>query len=102
MTLKDQITADEDIFFNDDDFAETIVFNGESILAVETVASEHETGLPGFIVPMFTVLISASDVSRPKAGDAVTFRGGSYIVGSFPRSEGGMWKVDLLKDTVQV
>lgn len=102
MTLKSQIIVDESVFFDADDFAEAAVYNGESILVIETVASEKNTGIPGFTVPMFTVLLSSADVSRPKAGDTVTFRGSTFNVGSFPESEGGMWKVDLLKDTVQI
>jgi len=102
LTLKQQIAADKEIFFNEDDFAEAIVYNGESFLAVETVATDQNTGFPGFVVPVFTVLISSQDVSRPKAGDVVTFRGKVYKVGANPVSHGPVWSVDLVEKTIQV
>ena len=102
MTLKAQITADEGIFFNSDDFAEAIVYNGGEVLAIETTATDRNTGRPGFVVPVFTIMISANDVTRPEAGDPVTFRGRKYKVGENPFSDGGIWVVDLVEKTLQV
>lgn len=96
MTFKEQIAADlENIFFNQDEFAESAVYAGVSVPVIETSLAEMNTSVPGFTLPMFSILVSAADVPRPKAGDAVTFRGVSCVVGPYPRSEGGLWQVDL-------
>jgi hypothetical protein len=102
MTLKEQMAADLPLFFNTDEFAESAVYKGVAIDVVEDETGERSTGSPGFVVPLFTILVKASDVSRPKAGDSVTFRGVSCKAGPFPRSQGGVWVVDLVQDTVQV
>ena len=102
MTFKTQITTDTPLFFNEDEFAESAIYAGTAITVVEADTGERQTGQPGFITPMFTIYLKASDVARPKAGDAVIFRGMSCRVGPWPISEGGVWKVDLIQHTVQV
>jgi hypothetical protein len=102
MTFDDQITADLDVIFNTDEFAETITYNGATISAVEGEVTERNTGKPGFSTTVASIFIQASDVTRPKAGDTVTFRSQRYKVAPFPKSEGGAWFVELIQDTVQV
>ena len=102
MTLKDQITADKPIFQNIEEFGESAVYNGGDIVVIETEASELKTGTPGHIVPVFTILVHRDDVSRPEAGDAVTFRGNKYLVGDDSTSSGPWWVVDLIEKTIQV
>ena len=101
MTFKEQLATDMDVFFNPDEFGEAAVYNGVDITVVEADASERSSGIPGFVTPVFAVYVKASDVARPKAGDAVTFRGVSCRVASYPQSEGGMWLVELIQETVQ-
>lgn len=100
-TFAAQIAADMAVFFNDDEFAEAATYKGTEILVVEAEVGERDTGLPGFTAPLFAVFVKASDVARPKAGDAVTFRGVTCTVAPFPTSEGGIWRVELMQQTVQ-
>lgn len=100
-TFTDQIAADMAVFFNADEFAEAATYQGSEILVVEAEVGERDTGVPGFTVPLYAIFVKASDVARPKAGDAVTFRGVSCTVAPYPKSEGGIWRVELLKETVQ-
>ena len=102
MTLKDQIAADKSIFQNTDEFGESAVYNGVPIVVIETGSSEFKTGSPGYVLPVFTVLVHSDDVTRPEAGDAVTFRGRQYSVGEDPGSSGHWWVVDLIGKTIQV
>lgn len=89
------------IFFNTAEFAESATYNGRAITVIETEATERLTGLPGFAIATHALLIRASEVERPKAGDTVIFRGSQFSVGPYPVSESGVWRIDLLKETVQ-
>jgi hypothetical protein len=101
MTFATQIAADMAVIFNTDEFGETATYAGVEITVVEAETAERNTGLPGFVVPLFSIYVKASDVERPKAGDAVTFRGVTCRVGQFPISDGGVWLVDLERMAVQ-
>lgn len=100
MTLKDQIDLDEPIFYDSEEFAEEAVYNGTPILVVEAETGERVTGEPGFVAPLFTVLVKSSDVTRPKGGDTVVFRGVTCTVGDYPTAEGNDWRVELERLTV--
>jgi hypothetical protein len=101
VTFQTQIAADMAVFFNTDEFAEAATYGTTEITVVEAEVGERDTGVPGFTVPLYAIFVKASDVARPKAGDAVTFRGVSCTVAPYPTSEGGIWRVELLKETVQ-
>jgi hypothetical protein len=101
MTFATQIAADMAVFFNADEFAEAATYGTIEITVVEAEVGERDTGAPGFTVPLYAIFLKAADVARPKAGDAVTFRGVSCTVAPYPTSEGGIWRVELLKETVQ-
>ncbi len=100
-TFREQMDSDMAVFFNPDEFGEAATYNGKAITVVEAEAGERTTGTPGFVTPMFSVYVQASDVARPKAGDSVTFRGVSCRVAPYPQSEGGVWLLELVQETVQ-
>jgi hypothetical protein len=102
MTLAEQMAADITTVFNTEEFGEAAVYNGTPIVVVEAEAAERNSGTPGFAVPLFAIYVKASDVPRPVGGDVVTFRGFRCTATQFPTSEGGgIWRVELLKDTIQ-
>lgn len=101
MTFKTQTEGEISVFFNTDELAEIATYEGVEINVVESEVSERNTGVPGFTIPVYSVFVQESDVSHPKAGDAVTFRGVSCTVGPYPQSESGIWLIDLFKDTIQ-
>lgn len=100
MNLSDALSYSHQVLF-DGEVAETATYNGIEINVVELVTSEHNTNIPGFTIPVYSVLVKSSDVSRPKGGDTVVFRGKRCTVGQFPRSEGDVWQIDLHQDTIQ-
>jgi hypothetical protein len=102
MTFKTQAIADLSVIFNADEFAETATYKGVDVLVIEAEATGYDTGPPGFITPLYSVYVSDQEVAQPKAGDVVVYRNVRCRVGQFPRSEGGVWLIDLIKDTVQV
>lgn len=101
--FKDMLTEDlENVFFNNDEFAEAATYAGVTIQVIEAEIGEQNTSLPGFSLPRFSVLVNAADVPQPKSGDQVTFRGVSCVVGPFPRSLGDVWQVDLLTKAMRI
>ena len=95
MTLKDQIALDAAVFYNDDEFSEPAVYNGTPIAVVEAETGERVSGEPGFVAPLFAVLVKASDVARPKGGDTVVFRGVTCTAAQHPTAQGEDWRVEL-------
>jgi hypothetical protein len=101
------ITEDLEAFFDADEFGESVAYNGVDVDVVEHISgaadgSFERTGAPGFVVPRFVVVVNLGSTVA-KEGDAVTFRGKKYHVGDDPKHEGnGLWRVDLIKKTVQV
>jgi hypothetical protein len=77
MTFKEQIAADADVFFNENEFAEPITYNGVSMLAIPEVGenpangnlytSEGQTARARFLVP-------AKDVPDPKPQDKIVHK----------------------------
>ncbi len=100
-TFAEQLAADFDVFFNDEEFAESATYNGAAVKVVEAQTSERVTGDPGFATPQFSIYVKAADVPRPKGGDTVTFRGVACRVMQYSSAHGGVWLVDLVKDAVQ-
>lgn len=100
---------DTEDFFDVNEFAETATYKGAPVFAVEVVGGERqrivESGLkssPGLVYPVFVVVLNLGS-ARPKSGDAVVFRGNQYHIGGGPVSEGGgLWRVDLIKNSIQV
>jgi hypothetical protein len=98
MTLKNQIQADEDVFYDDDDFAETVMYNTQSssdqILALVNRGEnlKHETNKAKITS---TVWVKRSDITQPTYKDTVVFDSYTWIVEKI--DSGGLidWKVSL-------
>jgi hypothetical protein len=100
--FKSTIAADVDIFYNEDEFAESATYNGEEITVVEDEATERNTGSPGFVNPLYRIFVPVSSVARPEYGDVVVFRDVNCLVGAYPVSNGQDWLIELFKETVQI
>ena len=94
MTLKDQMTADMATFFNADEFAETIVYAGASIVAIVDIGISNESGNEFSSIGSTArsdraqVIVKASDVAAPKTGDVVAIRGETWRVAQLVSSDG--------------
>ena len=99
MTFKDSLEADMAVFFNAEEFAETIVYNGVEIVAVVDVGgtpAEAEESLRDEAL----IYVKASDVTAPAYGDAVTARGHEWKVRRVPDAHDGfIWTISVIKNT---
>lgn len=83
MIFKDQVAQDMAVFCNPEEFADQVMFQGRSVVAVLSRDSEqalqewrkrtHEP--PGVGVELLTVSLAAGDVERLYAGDEVDLDG---------------------------
>ena len=93
--MDDIISDIDDVFFTD--FARPGTYNDDPVSYIDDDMSEQSTSIPGFVLPVKTILIKKSDVLQPKAGDVfVDVDGVSYRVGAGSRQDGdGVWSVPL-------
>ena len=99
MTFLDDIENDNSIFFDPvQGFAETIIYNSVSILAVEDGGGMQNTGIPGLNVGGLSMFIQRADVAIPKQGDVVVYRSRNYTVVGDPRSDADLWKIELMQE----
>ena len=85
------------VFFNPDEFAETVSYNGSSILAIPEISEDNRKGnlfsnegRAG--VAYFTV--KATDVVWPEASDLIAHNGITWNVARVVSSAGGMHRVE--------
>lgn len=103
MTFKSQISADlENVFFNADEFAEAITYNGTEILAIEADGFQMNTGAPGVTLPTRTIMVRQADVPTAKVGDVVQMDGQTWHVGPGPQIDGGVWTLTLNRERLSV
>ena len=78
MTLKDQMTSDIAVFFNDDEFAEDITYTakGESAATISAIvikdAPLQEPYVRGSETATCEIIVKVSDVGTPQNGDVFT------------------------------
>ena len=94
--LKDIIAQDLiDVFYNEDDFAESATYQGKAIHVVEDGGYSRTTNVPGVMVPALSIRVMAVDVPAPKPGDKVVMRNQTWYVSTPPTSDGGEWLLEL-------
>jgi hypothetical protein len=102
-TFKNQADADLGaVFFDEDEFALPIAYNGTDILAIESDLWSQDSGIPGVSVPSRGLYIRQSDVSFPKPGDAVTIGAHTWHVGAGASLDGGLWQITLHRETLNI
>lgn len=97
MTLKDDITSDLSVFFNTNEFAETVTYNGTDIPAIV----EYEENLDeqtGSAVAIATLTIKKSDVSDPDYLDTVVIGSDTWKVRNRIEGNAYIWKLALYRD----
>ncbi len=79
MTLKTQLTIDMSVFFNADEFAETVSYTPKGGAAVDITAivtregAHQEPYVRGPSTAIGSVIVKKSDVSNPQHGDTYAF-----------------------------
>ena len=94
MTFKSQLTTDLSVFYNTDEFAETVSYTavGESavdITAIVTRQGSHmEPYVRGSITASAIIEVQKSEVTTPQHGDTYTFDSETWEMD--PEMDGGV------------
>ena|GEM_PF-2727679 len=104
MTLKDEMALDlDEVFFNPDELAEEVDWNGAAILAVPSGNSENERGMEnaeehGVLALRRTLTIRDKDLDPvPVVWEEILYNGEPWYVETIePRS--GAYKITLMRD----
>ncbi|MCK5614113.1 hypothetical protein KAR91_70265 [Candidatus Pacearchaeota archaeon] len=102
MTLKADILSDiDDIFFDVDDFAESVTYTpkgGAPAVILAIVDFGENLKISGKTVKeAASVTVKASDVPTPKYKDTVEINSELYTVERSPQGAGGVWVLDIRK-----
>jgi len=100
MTLAEQLTTDLSVFFDADDFATTVTYNGTDILALVDFGMNSD----GDNARTARIIVKTSDVASPAYRDTVVIAGTSWRVFRDPDTEvavkgdGQVWELSLVRD----
>jgi nitrogen regulatory protein PII len=100
MTLRAIIAADlDDVFFDVDEFAESITYNGTTIMAIVEYGKQRAKDA---IVFDAEILVKASDVPIPTYRDTVVIDGVTFKVlqdaESQPSGDGFTWRIPVMRN----
>lgn len=100
-TFKDMIAADlGNVFFNTEEFAETVAYNGDEVTAIITYGSGDEyKGYDDFDVKA-VILVKVSDVQEVVTGDQVQIGSDDWeVIGAKRSAHGLTWEIQVNKRT---
>lgn len=92
------MAADLSVFFNANEFAESVTYAGNAITAiVERSLGKRENSVTAQgSVKQATLFVKESDVSAPAYRDAVVIDGDTWHVIEIPgRAEEGIWRLEI-------
>lgn len=97
-SLKDQMASDvEAIFLNEDEFADTAIYNGKFIVVVPEIGPDKQAGntfVPDGQSDRAIFWVNANDVNNPIQGDILLHMGKAWRVARVLESGGGMHKLE--------
>ena len=98
MAFKDDLANDlQNIFFNTEEFAELVDYNGNSIKAIVDFSTDLNYATPN-VYAIASVLIKKIDMPEPIIGDTVTIGGILWVVFQILQGSGDTWLVQVRKD----
>ena len=100
MTFMEQQQEDLDAIYTADEFAETVVVNGASVIGMVGFldpTTEQSLNIRGLSI---TVSVRINEVSIVKRGDPVVVRGLTYRVLGDPQNDRLEWFLDLAQELV--
>jgi hypothetical protein len=94
------MTADLSVFFNTDEFAETITYAGVSIKAIVDYGRVQDLGnaVNNANVNIAAIWVKKSDVASPTYRDTVVISGVTWTVLNVESGDGLTWKVNIRRD----
>ena len=94
MTFNTQLTTDLSVFFNTDEFAQSVIYAGSAIDALVTFDENlNEAGSAHG-----NLVIKVSDVPGPNYRDAVVIGSDTWYVRRIIYGDGKVWKVEIYRD----
>lgn len=96
MTFKERLARNINVFFNLNEFAETVMYNGNSIVVVPNLGSDLEDGnIVGYHGTSARAIfyLKAVEVPIPRHGDILTYNGEDWTVVQVVYSKGGVHKI---------
>ena len=96
MTLSSQLTTDLPVFFETDEFAQTITYAGASITAL-VLFNENLDAAGGreSAMAMGEIWVKVSDVALPAYRDVVVIGSDTWNVRRILFGDGYVWKVEI-------
>ena len=100
MTLKEQITADMTVFFDTDEFAQTITYNGTDIPALVEYGEDldMEGGATGSLLARAIITLRVADVPAPAYRDEVVIGSMAWRVLTVDGGDDYTWRLNLFRD----
>jgi hypothetical protein len=100
MTLAEQLTTDLPVFFDTDDFARTVTYNGAEISAIV----DYGVSPDGENARTARLIVKVSDVPDPAYRDTVVIGSATFRVFRDPgkevavKGDGHVWELSLVRD----
>ena len=99
MTFKDDIAADSDVFYDTDEFADMVGYNGRQTPLIIDDSFERYEG--SVVTNSFNARIRKTDVAQPYTEDKVIIDGYQYRVGEGFYLSGDDWVLTLTPDYIE-
>ena len=101
MSLKEQMLADRRIFYNGDDFCETILYNTQTTSAEILAFVDREENIAKTIgdgqAILATLYVQKADVESPSYKDSVVFDGFTWTVIKIELGSDIDWRINVLR-----
>lgn len=99
MTLKTQMTSDLSVFFNTDDFAQSVTYAGKAVNALVILGENlDDAGSRESAMARGQIVVKVSDVATPAYRDAVVIGSDTWRVRRIVYGDGLVWKLDIYRD----
>jgi anti-sigma factor ChrR (cupin superfamily) len=97
MTFKTDKTADLSVFFNTDEFAESVTYKGAAIDAIVTYGQDPNAAGSSRRAEA-TLMVKQSDVAAPAYRDTVVIGTTTWYVQNVQQGDDDVWLITLYSD----
>ncbi len=98
MILKQQMADDLSRFFNTEEFAETVNYNGSNVIAIFAYKRDLDAEGNDTTMAKGILIVRASDVANPTYRDTVIVNSVTWRVRDIEYGDGFIWKLNLYRD----
>lgn len=97
MTLKAQLTSDLSVFFDENEFAQAVTYNGAPINVVVDYGKDQDMDNNSNATKA-VMFVKVSDVASPEYRDTVVINTVTWYVLNILDGDGYIWKINLYRD----